>query len=344
MYCNGVWRATITQIITLQHYPMTKQNIFALLKKHTYSGLKGLFLSFLGFLLVVACSSSPQNLVTSSSPSSSSSTSKSITQIKFGVGPYFPTPDENRKQFDPLFKALAAKVNLPADITVTEDWVGISEALRSGTLDVAWLGPWGYVLAHHNEPSLQAIATVKYKDKPTYYSVLMARADAPFNTLEEAIAQSQKGQKLKLSLADVGSTSGWLIPQAEFKRRKLDPKAVFEYNEGASHAAQAISLLSGQTDIASDYDRNLDVLTEKGKIDKSKLKIIWQSAPLPNDPIVVRGSFPQEIKTKLQDALVQLSSEQAKTLLPKNYTGFIVSDGSNYASIEAAGKSVSKLK
>ncbi len=40
--------------------------------------------------------------------------------------------------------------------------------------------------------------------KPTYYSVLMARSNAPFNTLDEAIAQSQKGEKLKLSLADVG--------------------------------------------------------------------------------------------------------------------------------------------
>lgn len=58
------------------------------------------------------------------------------------------------------------------------------------------------------DPSLQAIATVKYKDKPTYYSVLMARADAPFNPLNEAIAQSQTGTKLKISLADVGSTSG----------------------------------------------------------------------------------------------------------------------------------------
>ncbi|HEY9880068.1 MAG TPA: PhnD/SsuA/transferrin family substrate-binding protein, partial [Leptolyngbyaceae cyanobacterium] len=190
-----------------------------------------------------------------------------LTELKFGVGPYFPTPNENRKQFEPLFQAVAQELNLPAKVTVADDWIGISEALRSGTLDVAWLGPWGYVLAHHNEPSLDAIATVKYKDKPTYYSVLMAKADAPFDTLDEAIALSQQGQKLKLSLADVGSTSGWLVPQAEFKRRGLDPKAVFDYNEGASHAAQAISVLSDQTDIASDYDRNLDVLTEQGKID-----------------------------------------------------------------------------
>jgi phosphonate transport system substrate-binding protein len=291
-------------------------------------------LAVMALFLIVACAPS-------TTPDSSSA---ALTQLTFGVGPYFPTPNENRKQFEPLFSALADQVNLPAEVTVAEDWIGISEALRSRTLDVAWLGPWGYVLAKHNDPSLQAIATVKYKDQPTYYSVLMARADAPFNTLDEAIALSQQGTKLKISLADVGSTSGWLVPQAEFKRRNLDPKAVFDYNEGASHAAQAIAVLSNQVDIASDYDRNLDVLTDEGKIDKRQIKIIWQSDPLPNDPIVVRGDFPADIKAKLQQALVNLTPEQTETLLPKNYTGFVESDGSNYGPIQQAGLSVGKLK
>jgi phosphonate transport system substrate-binding protein len=303
--------------------------------------LKGLMLGVLTLVTIVACNS--QSAVQTPQKTGGDSTAK-LTELKFGVGPYFPTPGENRKQFEPLFNDLAKQVNLPAKVTVTDDWVGISEALRSGTLDAAWLGPWGYVLANHNEPSIKAIATVKYKDKPTYFAVLMARADAPFNTLDEAIAQSQKGKKLKLSLADVGSTSGWLIPQSEFKRRNLNPKTVFDYSEGASHAAQAIAVISGQVDIASDYDRNLDVLTEKGKIDKSKIKIIWQSQPLPNDPIAIRGGLPEEIETKLQQALVNFSPEQAKQFLPKNYTGFVSSDGSNYVPIQAAGKSVGKLK
>jgi phosphonate transport system substrate-binding protein len=304
--------------------------------------IQSVLLGIMAMLVVMACT--PTTTSTTQSPANSLETAP-LTRLTFGVGPYFPTPNENRKQFEPLFNTLAEQVNLPAEVTVADDWIGISEALRSRTLDVAWLGPWGYVLAKHNDPSLQAIATVKYKDKPTYYSVLMARVDAPFNTLDEAIAQSQQsGAKLKLSLADVGSTSGWLIPQAEFKRRNLDPKAIFDYTEGASHAAQAIGVLSNQVDIASDYDRNLDVLTAEGRIDKSKLKIIWQSDPLPNDPIVVRGDFPEEIKAKLQEVLVNLPPDQVKTLLPPNYTGFVSSDGSNYTSIQQAGVSLGKLK
>lgn len=300
-----------------------------------------LILAIVAFAIALGTNS---QLMAQMASTATDNTISQVTKLRFGVGPYFPTPGENRKQFDPLFKELAKQANLPAEVTIAEDWVGISTALRAGTLDVAWLGPWGFVLARNNTPAIQAIATVKYKNKPTYQSVLMARADAPFNTLDEAIALSRKGTKLKLSLADVGSTSGWLIPQAEFKRRKIDPKTVFNYSEGASHAAQAIAVLNKQVDIASDYDRNLDVLSSTKRIDRSKLKIIWQSAPLPNDPIAVRGGLPDAIKKKLQTALVNLPPAKAQQLLPPNYTGFVASNGSNYKPIEDAGKLVGKLK
>jgi phosphonate transport system substrate-binding protein len=288
-------------------------------------------LGLMVMVLAVACGTPPNLDADAAAP------------LKFGVGPYFPTPNETRDQFNPLFETLAAAVDRDADVTVTEDWVGISEALRAGTLDVAWLGPWGYVLANHETPEIKAIATVNYNENPTYHSVLMARADAPFDTLEEAIAQSQTGEQLKLSLADVGSTSGWLIPTAEFKTRNIDPKQVFDYSEGASHAAQAIAVLSGQVDIASDYDRNLDVLASTERINRDDLKIIWESDPLPNDPIAVRGGLPAEVMEGLQAALVGISPAEAKALLPENYTGFVKSDGKNYAPIQAAGKAVDIL-
>ena len=282
---------------------------------------------------------------TTSVGSDSTASTEALEVIEFGVGPYFPTPNETRDQFEPLFERLAEEAGVEARVVVTEDWIGLSEALRSGTLDVAWLGPWGYVLAAHNEPSLQAIATVKYNEEPVYYSVLMARADAPFDTLEEALALSDDSDDpLSISLADVGSTSGWLIPTAEFVRLGVDPEVTFDYSEGASHAAQAIAVLSDQVDIASDYDRNLDVLDSTGRIDRDELKIVWQSDPLPNDPIVVRGGLPDEIVQSLQDSLISITPEEAETLLPPNYTGFVISDGSNYAPIQTAGESVGQLQ
>jgi hypothetical protein len=80
-----------------------------------------------------------------------------LTRLRCGVGPYFPTPGETRKQFDPLFEEMAKQLGVPAEIVVTEDWIGLAEALRARTLDVCWMGPWGYVLARHHDPSMTAI-------------------------------------------------------------------------------------------------------------------------------------------------------------------------------------------
>lgn len=305
------------------------------------SWFNGILIGLFALILLVACNNQPQ---VQTSPAITSTSPTPLTELNFGVGPYFPTPDENRQQFEPLFKELAKQTNLPAKVTISPNWDSISTALSSGTLDVAWLRAWDYVIANRDNASIQAIATVNYKTRPVHYAVLIARANAPFNTLDEAIAQSKSGKKLKLSLADSNSAPGWLIPQAEFKRRDLEAKKIFDYSEGASENNQAIAVIKEQVDIASDYDRNLDALTSAKKLDTSKIKIIWQSVPLPNDAIVIRGGLPDDTKTKLKQALINFSPEQAQQFLPKNHTGFIASNGSNYASIQAAGALMGKLK
>jgi ABC-type phosphate/phosphonate transport system substrate-binding protein len=59
---------------------------------------------------------------------------------------------------------------------VTNDWAGIAVALVSGHVDVAWMGPWGYVIAH-NQGAGDAIATAKYDGKPVYHAIVIARPD-----------------------------------------------------------------------------------------------------------------------------------------------------------------------
>jgi phosphonate transport system substrate-binding protein len=91
--------------------------------------LKGIILGILTLVVVVACRNQP---TVQTSQTSGSDFTAQLTELEFGVGLYFPTSGENRKQFEPLFNELARAVNLPAKVTVADDWVGISEALRSG--------------------------------------------------------------------------------------------------------------------------------------------------------------------------------------------------------------------
>ena len=258
-------------------------------------------------------------------------------KLRFAVGPFQPTASDTRKAYEPFFKHIADQLGRPYDLVITTDWAGIAVALANGQADIAWMGPWGYVLAN-NEGGATAIATVKYNGVPSYHAIIAAKADTRIvNWPEDA-----KGQRL--SLADAGSTSGWLIPTHYFKARGIDPKSYFQYRDGASHAAQVLSVINGQTDLASDYDRNLNGFVERGTIKPDQIKIVWKSDPLPNDPLVARKDLDPALVAKVQQIVLDITDEQAKSLLPRNYTGWVKATHDNYKLIEDAGISVGRLK
>ena len=202
-------------------------------------------------------------------------------KLRFAVGPFQPTASDTKKAYEPFFKHLADKLAREYELVVTTDWAGIAVALANKQVDIAWMGPWGYVLAN-NEGGAQAIATVKYNGQPSYHAIIVSRPDVKIAKWPE----DAKG--LRLSLADAGSTSGWLIPTHHFKTLGIDPKAFFQYRDGASHAAQILSVINDQVDLASDYDRNMNSFIERGTFKADQVKIVWKSDPLPNDPLVMR--------------------------------------------------------
>lgn len=258
-------------------------------------------------------------------------------KLRFAVGPFQPTASDTRKAYEPLFKHIADKLGREYDLQVTTDWAGIAVALANKRADVAWMGPWGYVLSN-NEGGAQAIATVKYQGKPSYHAIIVARPDLKIAKWPD----DAKG--LRISLADVGSTSGWLVPTHHFKSQGIDPKTYFQYRDGASHAAQILSVINGLVDLASDYDRNMNSFIERGTIKAEQVKVVWKSDPLPNDPLVVRDGFDPALAKKVQDIVLAITEEQALTLMPRNYTGWVAATHRSYKLIEDAGVAVGRLK
>ena len=260
-----------------------------------------------------------------------------MEKIRFAVGPYQPTTQDTRNAFEPFFRYIAEKLNRDYELIVTNDWAGISVALANQHIDVAWMGPWGYVLAHHSGGA-QAIATVKYDGKPFYHSIMLARPDLKLEKWPE------DARGLRLSLADVGSTSGWLIPTYYFKSKGIDPKNFFVYREGASHAANVTSVVNGQVDLASDFDRNFNGMVEKGIVKRTDARIVWTSDPLPNDPLVVRAGFDPVLAKMIQAIVESIDETTAKAIMPKHYTGWVKADHASYKLIEDAGIDVGRIK
>lgn len=258
--------------------------------------------------------------------------------LRFGVGPFLPTAEDTRKSFGPLFAHLAKALGVDFELSVTTDWAGMAVAMASDNLDLAWMGPWGYIIAN-NASDCQAIATVKYDDKPIYHAIVVGKPDLKI----AKFPQDAKG--MSMSFADVGSTSGWLIPTWYAKEVwKIDPKTYWKYTEGASHPANEIAVQAGQTDLATDFDRNRNAMIASGRIKADSTKIYWTSDPLPNDAIAVPKNAPRDFAERVQKILLSITAEQAKTLLPPRYSGFVAATHKSYDAIEKAGIAVGKIK
>jgi phosphonate transport system substrate-binding protein len=259
-------------------------------------------------------------------------------KLRFAVGPLLPTPDDTKKAFGPVFAYLAKELGADFELAATTDWAGVAVAMGGGQLDLAWMGPWGYIIAN-NATSCVAIATAKYDEKPTYHAIIIAKPDLKVTTFPD----DTKGRSI--SFADVGSTSGWLIPTYYAKEIwKIDPMRYWMYREGATHAANEIAVASGQVDMATDFDRNRNAMIAAGRVQENQSQIIWTSEPLPNDAMAVPSGATAEFKARVQSILTGITTAQAKSLLPNRYTGFVAATHASYLSIEKAGIAVGKIR
>ena len=260
-------------------------------------------------------------------------------RLRFGVGPFLPTPEDTRKSFTPLFEHLAKQLGAPGfELAVSSDWAGLAVAMGSGQLDAAWMGPWGYIIAN-NATDCQAVATVKYDDKPTYQAIIVSRPELQVAKFPD----DTRGRSI--SFADAGSTSGWLVPTYYAKEVwKIDPKAFWKYTEGASHPGNQIAVAAGQVDLATDFDRNRNSMIAAGRIKPDATKIVWTSDPLPNDAFAVPKTASPEFRRDVQNILTAITPEQVKTIMPPRYTGFIASSHASYRTIENAGIAVGRIK
>jgi ABC transporter, phosphonate, periplasmic substrate-binding protein/LrgB-like family len=83
--------------------------------------------------------------------------------------------------------------------------------------------------------------------KPIYHAIVVCKPGHGIKTWP------QDGKGKRVSFADVGATSGWLIPTAWFRTRNIDLKTFFAYSDGATHAANEMSVASGRS--IAPYDR-----------------------------------------------------------------------------------------
>lgn len=265
----------------------------------------------------------------------------SADTLRLGVGLFQPDKEKNDATYRPLAAYLSKKLGKPVELRTVDSWEGLAKSLANGETDIALMGPWGYVLAN-NQSGAQAVATILYDGKPEYYALMITHPRSGINGLADL-----KGRTF--AFGDKGSTSGYLIPTHQFLKMGIpDPEKFFSKVLYTKHQAIETQVTRGELDAGADYDRNRNAMIEQGLIRAADSKIIWTSAPLPNDAVAVSADLMKDkaLVAQLQAALEQVGTELKASpgLLPAHYTGFVKSDDKLYGSIRDAGLATGKLQ
>jgi phosphonate transport system substrate-binding protein len=230
-------------------------------------------------------------------------------------------PDENASSIiqnaQPLKRYLEQTLKKEVEIIVTTDYSSMIEAMRFGRIEVAYFGPFSYVLAKSKAPNIEPFAVGVERGSPTYQSVLIATAGGPVKTLSDV-----RGKPF--GFGDQASTSSHLAPRAHLlKKYQLDGEKDYRPVHLGTHDAVARAVQAGQVPAGALSKPILTNLISKGTIDASKIVELELSAPIPNYPIVMQADLKPELKQAIRNAFLEMkdaTNDQAYDVLRETAT------------------------
>src|SRR5215475_793845 len=167
-----------------------------------------------------------------------------------------------------------------------------------GKLEIGEFGPLGYILAHEVAKA-EAVATLADKDghPSTYWASIVTYPATGFKTLQDI-----KGHSFAYS--DPASTSGHLFPAYALRKAGLDPNTDVKAVYAGSHTASFEALHNHKVDAGELNSQQIASATLAGVYSPEQFVTLWQSAPIPQDPITLRSTLPPAAKQKIKAALL----------------------------------------
>ncbi|MDP2210546.1 MAG: phosphonate ABC transporter substrate-binding protein [Candidatus Aquicultor sp.] len=276
-------------------------------KQFKILALLGLLLGLFGFIAGCSGSKSPKEQVEQVKQTNAKAEKEEVKVLRVGLIPAEDS-EEMVKKFKPATEYLAKKLNVKVEPYVATDYSGVIEAMRSGKIDVAFFGPFSYVLAVDKAGAEAFAVGVGSDGKSTYQSMIITRKDSGIKTLEDI-----KGRDF--AFVDPASTSGNLIPRAMFKKAGIDPEKDFKsvsYTGG--HDASALAVKNKKVAVAAVNDITYEKMVKEGLIKPEENAIIAKSDPIPGSPISFRGDLSDDLKEKIKKAFLDMHNEAPEAL------------------------------
>ena len=220
------------------------------------------------------------------------------------------TPAESsqslQSDFANIIELLEQEAGVSIEFQNASDYAAVIEGQRAGQIDMASYGPFSYVIAKDSGVDIDAVvAPTNDKDvAPAYTSLAYVRADSDIDSLDDIDGQ-------EVCFVDAASTSGYLVPMKGLMDAGKSMDDDMQQVLAGGHDASLLSLESGNCDVAFAHDAMLDTLVASGQLEDGALRSIWESDPIPEDPIAVSNSIDPEVIERITTVLREKANKPA---------------------------------
>ncbi|MBX5318801.1 MULTISPECIES: phosphate/phosphite/phosphonate ABC transporter substrate-binding protein [Staphylococcus] len=264
-------------------------------------------------------------------------------------------PSQNADKLEakakPLEKLLSDKLGIPVKVSVSTNYNTIVEAMKSKKVDVGFLPPTAYTLAHDQKAADLLLQAQRFgvnddgspnkKLVDDYKSEILVKKDSKIKSLKDL-----KGKKI--ALQDVTSTAGYTFPLATLKKETgINATKDMKIVNVKGHDQAVISLLNGDVDAAAVFqDARTIVKKDQPNVFKDT-KILKLTEPIPNDTISVRPDMDKKFQEKLKKAFKEIAkSKKGHKIISEVYSheGYTDTKDSNFDIVRKYEKEVQDMK
>ena len=208
-------------------------------------------------------------------------------------------------------------LGVPTRLFAPADYNGVIQGLLGGSLDMAWLGGSAYAAVYLENPDAVEPVLVKTNldGSFSYHSIGFARKDSGITSLED-----MKGKVF--GFGDPNSTSGYLIPSIEIPQATgatMESGDYFgEVKFTGGHEQTIVAVFNGDIDAGVTWADGLGAwedgynsgalrkAVDAGLVDMNEMVEIWKSKPIPEGPVVLSKSLPEDVKAKMIELVQNL--------------------------------------
>lgn len=222
----------------------------------------------------------------------------------------------------PLQQLLSDELEVPVKVHIATNYNTMIEGLKSKKIDIAFISPVSYTLAHDAHAADVLLKSKGYlvdnKGNQThhlvdyYRSQIVVRKDSNINHLKDL-------KDKKIALQDVESTSGYIYPLATLMEKGIK-KSDIQIQQVKGHDQGLIALLNHDVEAVATYqDARADLKKDDPDI-YQETKVIYRTKKIPNDTISVRNDMSNKWKNKISQAFINIShTKKGKQIISDIY-------------------------